>query len=103
MYKFLVSLLAASAFATATPALAEKKVTQIVSFADLDLRTPAGRQTLESRIADAVIAVCGETRMRSAWETKAVEKCRVAATADAKGQVEARIASLPPVSVATAN
>ncbi|HUH03949.1 MAG TPA: UrcA family protein [Kofleriaceae bacterium] len=103
MYKFLISLLAASAFATATPALAEKKVTQVVSFADLDLRVPAGRQTLESRIAAAVVAVCGEARTRSAWEIKAVEKCRADAAADAKAQFETHLAGLPPVSVASAN
>lgn len=104
MRKFLTPAIAALVVASAYPAAAaEKVVTEVVSFADLDLRVPAERQTLENRIAEAVISVCGEAGSWSPWEAKAIEHCRAKATADAIAQLEVHLASLPPVNVATAD
>jgi UrcA family protein len=102
MRKFLTSAIAASVVASACPAAAaESVITEVVSFADLDLTAPADRQTLEDRISVAVIAVCGEAETRALWEMRAIEQCRAASTTDAMAQLEVHLASLPPISVAT--
>lgn len=102
MRRFLVLAIAASIVpASAVPAT--ETVTEIVSYEDLDLLDPQGVQALEERIAVAVINVCGEPAAPSVWAARAVEECRSAASDDAKAQLEARLASLAPVSVAAAD
>jgi UrcA family protein len=57
-----LSLLAASATAP-LPALAQKAgATVHVSYADLDLSTPAGREKLDRRLASALDTVCPTAR-----------------------------------------
>lgn len=102
MRKFLLPAIAASLIAPLSAAAAAEKVSEVVSFADLDLRTPDGVHTLEGRIAAAVISVCGLPETRAAWATRAVDECRSAAADDAKAQLEAHLASLAPISVAAA-
>ena len=102
MRKFLFPAIAASLVVPVSSGAAAEEVTEVVSFADLDLRTPDGLLTLEGRIADAVISVCGEPVTPSLWAKRAVDDCRAAAADGAKAQLEARLASLPPVSVAAA-
>lgn len=77
-------------------------MTAVVSFADLDLAAPAGRETLERRIAAAVTTVCGKPAIHSPRFIKAVEECRAKATEDAMAQLEAHLAKLPAPAVASA-
>jgi UrcA family protein len=93
-------VIAASVLAFAAPAAAGEVVTVVVSFADLILASPAGRETLDGRIASAVTLVCGKPAPGSAQSFKTVKDCRSDAMADAMEQLEAKIASLPPVAVA---
>lgn len=101
MRYFLYPAIAASLALPASSGAAAETVTEVVSFADLDLRTSAGRQTLEKRIAEAVVSVCEAPPTPSLW-SNAVKKCRAAATEDAKAQLEAHLATITPVSVAAA-
>ena len=102
MRTFLFPTIAASLVVLGSSGASAKEVTEVVSFSDLDLTTPDGLLTLESRIANAVISVCGEPAGSSLWAKRAVDDCRAAAADDAKAQVEDRLASLPPVGVAAA-
>lgn len=102
MRKFLIPVIAAPVLAVAAPAAADEKVTAVVSFADLDLAAPAGRETLERRIAAAVINVCGEPGINSLRFIKAVEECRAKATEDAMAQLESHLAKLPTPTIASA-
>lgn len=78
------------------------KVSEVVSYEDLDLFDPQDLRTLEDRISVAVVNVCGAPATPSIWAVKAVDECRSAASEDAKAQLEARLATLAPVSVAAA-
>ena len=102
MRTFLFPTIAASLVVLGSSGASAKEVTEVVSFADLDLRTPDGLLTLESRIANAVISVCGEPLAPSLWAKREVDDCRAAAADDARAQLEERLASLAPVSVAAA-
>ena len=102
MRKFLIPVIAASVLAFAAPAAAAEEVTVVVSFADLNLASPAGRETLEGRIAAAVTHVCGKPAPGSPQSFKVVKDCRSDAMEDAMKQLEAKIAGLPPVAVAAA-
>ena len=101
MRRFLILAIAAS-LVPASAGAATEKVTEIVSYEDLDLLDPQGVLALEERIAVAVINVCGAPAAPSIWAARAVEECRSAASDDAKAQLEARLASLAPVSIAAA-
>lgn len=82
-------LFAAAAFASAvtvSPVFA-KAVTpevRIVSYADLDLSSSAGRARLERRIDAAVRDVCGEAPSFDLARRKAVEDCRTETRANAQ-------------------
>jgi len=102
MRRFLILAIAAS-LVPASAGAATEKVTEVVSFEDLDLLDPQGVRALEERIAVAVINVCGAPEERSIWAVRAVEDCRSAAAEGAKAQLEERLASLAPVSVAAAD
>jgi UrcA family protein len=99
----ILTLAIAASLIPASAGAATEKVTEVVSFDDLDLLDPQGVHTLEERIAIAVINVCGAPEERSIWAARAVEDCRSAAAEDAKAQLEARLATLAPVSVAAAD
>jgi UrcA family protein len=103
MRKFLFPAIAASLVAPLSSVAAAEKVTEVVSFADLDLRTDDGLNTLEERIAAAVIVVCGAPSDFSPWAKRAVEECRAEAADDAKAQLEEHLASLAPMTVAAAD
>jgi UrcA family protein len=59
MTKFLLPILLLSA---ATPALAEpvEAVTSLVQVRDLDLASEAGQRTLDKRLSQAIVEVCGD-------------------------------------------
>lgn len=94
MRKFFIPVLAAAALAVpAAPAPAAETFTALVTFADLDIATPEGRQTLERRIAEAVTEVCGRPGPRSSLAGDMSHRCRADARADALAQLEAHLAA----------
>ena len=75
-------LFAAAALASAvsiSPAFAKATTpgVRVVSYADLDLSSSAGRTRLEQRINAAVRDVCGETPSFDLAGRRAVVECRV--------------------------
>jgi UrcA family protein len=83
MSKFLFALaaLAAAAAAPATASIPLPAGSRIVSYADLDLSSAAGRARLEQRIGAAVRAVCGEPLRGDLRNERAVRACRTATLA----------------------
>lgn len=65
-------ILIASAVA-ANPAHAQ---TRIVSYADLDLTSPAGQATLDRRLNTAIRQVCGRSYPLDLQSQRQVEQCR---------------------------
>jgi UrcA family protein len=85
---FAMALLSAAANGNAEPVVRR----QNVSYADLDLNSPAGLQTLQRRIRAAVKAVCGPTpELRELNEMRAEEDCRYQALQQATARVERAI------------
>ena len=90
-------LLAASLLASATflagaagPALAAPPAaaaqTRVVSYADLDLSSAAGRARLDQRVGAAVRAVCGRAAPTDLNGLAQVQACRDETLADATAQ-----------------
>jgi UrcA family protein len=97
MIKKLISIaITAAALATA-PASAQSQADQVnqtmVSYADLNLSSAAGRATLDSRIAGAARMVCGPTKAPSLAEHKFNRDCRDGAIAGANAKLEQVLAS----------
>ena len=87
MWKFILPLLAL----TSAPALAEQEAESIrVSIVDLDLSTPAGQATLESRVRGAVRALCPMPPLASLTERWEARRC--AKEADAGTNAAVRLA-----------
>ena len=87
MRKFVVPAFAAlSLIAAAQPASAEQ-VTVEVATADLNLATPSGVATLETRIDSAVNAACEMPDMRDLKAMRSWSAC----VADAKAKAEAKV------------
>ena len=88
---FLASVLSAGSIlvGTASPALAEAPAaqTQVVSYADLNLASAAGRATLDRRIDRAVRIVCGRVSIQDLNALRQVELCRDETQADAFAQL----------------
>lgn len=88
---FLASLVSAGTFLTAAagPAIAAPPAaeTRVVSYADLNLATAAGRARLESRIGRAVRSVCGRASLLDLNGLAQVQLCRDETYADAIGQL----------------
>lgn len=83
-------LLAAAPISNAEPVVREARV----SYADLNLSTPAGVQTLQRRIRAAVKAVCGPTpELRELNEMRAEQECRYRALKQATAKVETLLGS----------
>jgi UrcA family protein len=107
MIKTLVSVAIAAAAISATPAGAQMKPTdevrkQIVSYADLNLGSAAGRSTLDRRIRTAARGVCGHP-LAGMPDLREIRACRAAAMESASaqvGQVLAGLGSTGPVVVA---
>jgi UrcA family protein len=47
-----------------------------IPYGDLDLASPAGLKTLETRVKSAAAMVCGKPENRSLTEIQSVNKCR---------------------------
>jgi UrcA family protein len=75
-----------------------------VSYADLNLASPIGRNDLELRIAYAADVVCGPADNRDVPFERAVAACRKATYSDAQPAFNAAVASAmhPSVTVASA-
>ena len=87
---FLASVLTAGSIlaGTASPALAAPAAqTRIVTYADLDLGSAAGRATLDRRIGRAVRAVCGDAGIKDLNALRQVALCRDETRADAFAQL----------------
>lgn len=63
-----------------------------VTYADLDLATPAGLHTLDHRISWAVSAVCGDADIRDLDSLSRVKSCRATAIAGTQVQIAAIVA-----------
>lgn len=86
---FAAAILAGSA----APALAETAPSVVVSYSDLNLATPEGRQALKARIAVAVDTVCARPHRSSVQQGHAWTECREFAAADARRQASQVIAA----------
>ena len=88
---FIASILSAASVlgGAASPALAAppEAQTRIVSYADLDLGSAAGRARLEARIDRAVRAVCGRAAIKDLNALDQVLECRAESLADANAQL----------------
>ena len=90
----LIPVFAAAILAgSAAPALAEAAPSVVVSYSDLNLTTPEGRQALETRIAVAVDTVCDGSNRFSLQQTQAWAECREHTAAEAQSQVNQVIAA----------
>ncbi len=90
--KFITILTAAALGLTATASLAQQST--IVSFADLDLTTPAGHAMITRRISNAARKVCdiGGNGVSELATHVVARNCRLQAMADAMKAVEAKTA-----------
>ena len=86
MRKFVVPAFAALTLAATQPVSAEP-VTVKVAYSDLDLATPTGVATLESRIASAIKTACEKPDMRDLRAMQAWSAC----VADAKAKADAKV------------
>jgi UrcA family protein len=93
---FIPTLLLASL--TANPAHADwsDPASEIVSYADLDLSTPAGIKTLDGRIGRAVRKVCGKAYMDLATSSN-VRRCRKETLASVNHQRSQALASVQSI------
>jgi UrcA family protein len=98
MRKPIFTVLAALTATVAAPATAAEP-SVIVSFADLDLATPAGKAALDQRIEAAVGKVCSQVGRRDIRGWMAAEECKVLTLADAMEQLAVLD---PPANVALA-
>jgi UrcA family protein len=89
MNRFATACAAALGLMLASPALAESVE---VHHADLDLKTPEGREELDRRINNAAREVCGlkEVRLGTKIRSREARQC----VKDATLQLEDRLASL---------
>jgi UrcA family protein len=76
-----------------------------VSYADLNLASPIGRNDLQLRISYAAEVVCGPADHRDVSFTRVVFACRKATVADVQPAYNSAVASAmhPSVTVASAN
>lgn len=82
------ALVCAAPIVNAEPVVRHERV----SYADLDLNTQAGVQTLQRRIRAAVKVVCGPTpELRELNEMRAEQECRYRAMQQATAKVEMAI------------
>ena len=90
---------------TATPALAQPPVTitSFVQTADLDLASKGGQRTLDKRLSQAIIEVCGEASPADLAGQNKVRDCRKEAhnRFDAERDQRVAEASSSPILVAS--
>lgn len=98
IFAVLAAPLVLGAASIAAPAAAEE-LSVVVKYGDLDLASPAGKATLDRRIAAAVEKVCSPAERRDLRGWMAWEECKVLTLADAMEQLAA---IAPPARVAIA-
>lgn len=82
-----ISLIIAAALLVPTGVAAQsEQPTARVSFADLNLATPAGLATLDRRIEHAINGLCGQAPSGNLDAAAPIWKCRTAAEASAASQ-----------------
>lgn len=89
---FHVAMIAASALALSTPAMAEWK-TVSVQHEDLDLSTAKGQERLKTRVKSAVQRVCASPRAMTLKERIDQNKCEKDSLSRAMPKAEQRIAA----------
>lgn len=101
MTKFLLAALLMSA---ATPAIAEpvEPVTSLVQIGDLDLASEAGQRTLDKRLTQAIIEVCGDPSPADLVGQNKARSCRqdLRARLDVERDQRIAAASTAPIRVA---
>lgn len=83
----LASFCAFSLAIAATPVWAETAPVAHVSYADLDLSSPAGMATVEHRVNGAIAEVCGTPSPFDLHALRLAQQCRRTAKADAETRV----------------
>ena len=73
--------------ATAEPLQAEDVVSAHVSYADLDLHSPAGMRALNTRVHSAIVRMCGSADLHDSIAMRITRNCRRTANADASVKV----------------
>lgn len=89
---FSLSLLAASALAISTPAMAEV-TTKIVQYGDLDLSTADGQDSLKTRVKQAARQVCTLPKTVTAAALMDQNRCLQIALKQAMPKAEQKIAA----------
>lgn len=69
----------------------ELSIRSRVSYADLDLTTPAGVQALEKRVKDTAVSTCKEIKVDVPAEGSTVDKCIKEALEGATPQINAAV------------
>ena len=93
MKALLISLAAAAITFAAAPAPAQTAPSQVVvSYADLDLSTPAGVRKLDRRLRSAVEIACGPISSADPAGKNRVRDCRAETLAVARAQRDTAIA-----------
>ena len=87
---YLAPLAVAAAIMLAGAPSAAQTMSRTVRYADLDLNSQPGRDSLSHRISGAIHRLCGEADARDLNQTFDVRQCRSAARRDA----DARVAKL---------
>jgi UrcA family protein len=80
----LIPIVLVASVAAASPAQAES--TRIVSYADLDLSSPAGQSALDRRIDNAVRQMCGRAFPSDLQTQHQVRQCREQTAAEVQAQ-----------------
>jgi len=96
---FAAAILAGSA----APAMAEVAPSVVVSYKDLNLATPEGRQELETRISAAVNTVCARPTRSSVRAGQQWVECRKVAENEAFSQADQVLAMNDSIQVASAD
>lgn len=78
-----VPIVMALSAAISTPAIAQ---TRVVSYADLDLTSPAGQAAFENRIDNAIRQVCGSAWPLDLQSQHQMQRCRSQTRADIQAQ-----------------
>ena len=86
----MILVIAALSVSAAVPALAQTSARRTVSYADLDLTTPAGRARLDRRVNAALETACGSYAGALDYEVHEIDRCR----AEARAGIETRLAGL---------
>jgi len=89
----LAALLAASALVAPTVGQAAETNSVRVSYADLNLTSDFGRNSLQNRIAFAAETVCGPADLLREPFTQKVRECRTATIADVQPAYQAAVNS----------